>query len=244
MSWELKWHIGAWVALAALLAVLTFNGTLFAGLAGFAAGVILCAVYPQIDGGVRAGFAWTFGVYRKVTATDRNIAKTPIRAQESYAKAPEFVVETPNPRARLQINWGQALGNVGRFLWTFKWAILVILFFFFGMGLLRGCVRLPLGESREHAQMRAELAQAEAETQAAINARDAIIAQAAQEAAVHRAQISMLLEQGHREIEAATPSDETPIDPALERAFLGSLERLYANAGVDPHQPDPGGPGA
>lgn len=202
---------------------------------GLLCGVALCAAFPPLPVGVRS---LVLGL--------RSRAVTSNLAPQSRQRQDNLAPTTAQSEAMGSRKLGRAVANIARFLWRWKWALLVVAFFFFGVGLLRGCVPSigDLGKSRGEIALERELAQAETELQEAVNARDAIIAQAAQEAAIHRAQISVLLDQGRQDIEAATPDDETQIDPSLELAWRGALGRLYANAGIDAASPNPGGAGA
>lgn len=130
-----------------------------------------------------------------------------------------------NERAKTRRQWLGQIRRIASFLWRHKLALVLVIIVFFAAAGLKGCAP-QFGKSRDAIQLEARLAKAEAEMQVVVNARDAMIAQAASEAAVHRAQITLLLEQGHRDIEAATPVDERPIDAGLEAAWRLALERL------------------
>lgn len=111
-------------------------------------------------------------------------------------------------------------------LWKYKWAILVVVFFALGFGVLRGCDGGLFGKSRDALALEARLAEAEAELQAQLRERDARIAQIEQDAVVRRAQLETLRRQGAAELEAARPDNETPLDPDLVRIWRASLDRL------------------
>lgn len=117
------------------------------------------------------------------------------------------------------------LGSFLSFLWRWKLPLLVVVFFIVGMSTLRGCTP-EIGKSADTLRFERELAEAEAETQAAINARDAVIAQAAQDAALSRERIQQASQRGRDAIEAATPENEAPLDPELVRAFRLALDEL------------------
>ena len=241
MTWNAKLTLAFCAAGAAMLASVILAKMLWAFGGGFACGVLLCAFFPAVDGGVRAILGKLAGFVAGVRARAPNI---PIRARESYAKPVEtaaFVAPASKPRKLLQIARG--IANIIGFVLRHPVPIVILSLFLLGFGLLRGCALPHIGESREHAQMRAELAQAEAETQAALRARDLAVAQVAQQAAVYRQRITMLAAQGRSEIEAARPTDEIPIDPGVERAWRAAIERLRADAGPDPDSPSPGGSG-
>lgn len=82
------------------------------------------------------------------------------------------------------------------------------------------------GVSSERHKWETQLAASERRVQRAESARNAVIAQAAQDRAVRQAQITVLSQRGHDEIAAATPAQETAIDPALVSAWRSSLDRL------------------
>ena len=105
--------------------------------------------------------------------------------------------------------------------------------------------KLPFaGKSKGELRLEAELARSEARVMEVINARDVEIAEAAARAAVRRAQIVLLSEQGRTEIEAARPADETPLDPGVERAWRDALERLRIYPSHDADRADSSEPGA
>lgn len=145
---------------------------------------------------------------------------------------PNWVIQTEN-----------AVKNLGAFLWEYKFLLLMVALFFFGWLVLRGCVPAGFGgKSKGELALESRIAQAETRMQVQINARDAEIARLSQEAAVNQARLNSLSEQGRHDIDAATPANEIPMDPALELAWRTSLERMYADAGLDPYRPDPGQP--
>ena len=125
-------------------------------------------------------------------------------------------------------------------LWAWKWALLIVLVFFFGAGLARDFHLF--GKSRAQLAVEARLAQAETAALALQVQLNAQAAQISQETALRRAQIRSLSEAGHDDIAAATPEDEVPLDPKLVAAWRRSLERLSI-AAADPNadHADPGG---
>lgn len=161
------------------------------------------------------------------TSIFSNSSPPELRADPVTNLISPVVTEQPESRPPLQPHsFQKAAGNILGFILHYWKPVALIVLALLLISAFRGCARLPFGESREHAQMRAELADAELRTQQAVNARDAIIAQAALEAATHRAMIESLLEQGHNEIAAAAPANESALDPGLVSAWRCGIVRL------------------
>lgn len=193
---------------------------------GFLAGIVVSALRPALPAALAA--TWrapeTLGSLGFVTGFD------------VVASAPGA---SGSKTAQMAQSWAAAFAGLARgiasaAMFLMKRPVLCLGLALVAFWLLAG-PRLPFGKSRAELAVERDLARAEAEAQSALNARDAIIAQAAQQAAVHRAQIALWSQQDRTAIERARPADETPLDPELERAWRVGIERvrLYPNTDGD-----------
>lgn len=99
-------------------------------------------------------------------------------------------------------------------------ALVVAGIFFFGH------FEYEKGVSAERVRWQAAMHQAEAHARSLEQQRDAALAHIAQMTAQRRTQITVQSERGHDEIEAARPTSEAPVDPALAVAWRGAIDRL------------------
>jgi hypothetical protein len=162
VTWNLKIGLAFVVALAAIFASVMALKMAWAFFLGVGCGVALCAFFPQVEDGARAvlGACKTFLLGIKPNIPDRNGARADTLQPPQFPKAVNFDGQAV---ARAASNLFTGAGRILSFLWEHKRALLVISLFFFGMGLLRGCVHLPTWESREHAIVRADTAERIAE---------------------------------------------------------------------------------
>lgn len=122
---------------------------------------------------------------------------------------------------------GRALANIARFIWRWKWAILVVLLFFLGFGWMRGCAP-SLGD---FGKSKGEIA---LERDIAINRADV-------EGVVHEATAEIMAEFNRRMggLEAAAMASrqilESVPDDASDLEYLrswASADRLLYDAGA------------
>lgn len=118
----------------------------------------------------------------------------------------------------------RSIGQVATFLWKAKWLILIAVVALWAWGTL-GCT-LPWAKSRD--TLRAELNAANLETKAqrTINARDQELHAIARDLAVIRAQLRSQAQRGRDALQAATPENETPLDPGLVAVWRSNLDGL------------------
>lgn len=217
---------------------------------GFLAGALVCASFPQFADWLR-GCAEAVGLFlqRAVGGVRPHRANIPIRAQEGYTPIPvvhqkQGAKSDSAPFMVQMASVGGALSNIGAFLGgCLKFAarhprlviclIVAVLWIPFWSGL-----RLPFGESREHAIARANQAESEVHTKTVEIQRNERIGEAARDVAVARVRIQVNSQRGHDEIAAHTPEIETPLDPALVSAWRSAIDRLCVNARPDGSFPD------
>ena len=200
----------------------------------FIAGMVACCFVPdRFQARVRgvAGLVWG-RVSKRAPVPSSATVETLAATSAATRPAPQLTLEGVATGA----------GNLLGFFWRWKWVLLVLAAYLLASN-LTGCSPFGLGKSRGELRLERELAEAEAETQAAVNARDAVIAQAARDAAIRRAQIRLESQRGQDEIAAATPENETPISPELSAAWRGAIERLRIYPSGEPAGDDPSGSG-
>ncbi len=164
------------------------------------------------------------------------------RAEVMATSANKPILDAPaQPSGGRSVSWGRALANLGGFIWRYKWALLVLVIFIFGVSVLRGCTPgLPGFKSK--ADLRAELREARAENEA--RKTEALIAEYAgrrgDETQARERRIERAVSQGQREIEHASTQDDFD---ALYRAYAGAYGRVW-NDSPDPGDDDPASRGS
>lgn len=203
------------VASAVLLTAWLTKGLSFF-LVGVSSGVLLCAFFPDLDGWVRGALGWLRRLAFGVRAGAPNAANIPIRARERYAKpAPRSDATRPTEALTWTSNALRAGSNILQFFagllsWILRHPVLafglVALVF---VTVVANGVRLPFGgESREHAIVRADVAERISEHNREIGRASVEITDAfhAREASINRD-----LESAREAVESV-PDDAAAID--------------------------------